>query len=120
MEDVASCKTLDNTVDGQPFTEHCSHYDSFNTRRNEFNFSNRFDAEEIEWFLNKPFGLVGKTTAVHNEILGKRQVDTGKLTQLLRLGGKFTLCQIHDHLKHYPGSPNAKDMDGQVRNSSQP
>ena len=93
MEEVASCKTFDSTVDGQPFTEHCSHYDSFNTRRNEFDFSNRFDAEEIEWFLNKPFRLVRKTTAtvVHNEIIGKRQADVGRLTQLLQLGGKLTI-----------------------------
>jgi len=88
MEGVAS---LCGKLDGQPFTEHCSHYSSYNTHRNEFDFSDRFDAEEIEWFLNKPFGLVGKTTAVHNEILGKRQVDVSRLAQLLKLGGKFVV-----------------------------
>ena len=93
MEGLASYKTFNRTVDGQPFTEHWSHYNSFNTFHNQFDFSNRFDAEEIEWFLNKPFRLVRKTTAtvVHNEIIGKRQADVGRLTQLLQLGGKLTI-----------------------------
>ena len=89
MEGLASYKTFNRTVDGQPFTEHWSHYNSFNTFHNQFDFSNRFDAEEIEWFLNKPFGLIGRTTALHNEVIGKRQADAGKLIQLLKLGGKL-------------------------------
>jgi len=91
MEGLASYKTFNRTVDGLPFTEYCSHYSSFNTSHNQFDFSNRFDAEEIEWFLNKPFGLVRKTTVVHNEIIGKQQADVGRLTQLLQLGGKSTI-----------------------------
>ena len=55
-------------------------------RHGNFDFSNRLDAEEVEWFLNKPiddFDFDGKT-CVHLEVLAQR-ID--KLASLIKLGG---------------------------------
>ena len=75
-------------VDGQPFNEHSSHYGSYHKDRGNFDFSNRFDAEEVEWILNKPLDIIEGRTAVHVEVHRKldcKSVD--RLSQLLALGG---------------------------------
>jgi len=86
---------LYDVIDGQPFSEHCSHYESYHKNSGEFDFSNRLDAEEIELIMNKPLNIIDGRTVVHVEVHRERITS---LSQLLSLGGMFvgfkmlTLC----------------------------
>ena len=72
--------------DPRRLTEHNSHWQSYQERLGNFNFSNRFDAEEVEWFLNQPLDIIDGRTCMHLEVLAQRD---DKLSLLLALGGKF-------------------------------
>ena len=62
--------TLNASVDGS-FTEECGHLLSYNQNGcGEFDFSNRFEPEEVEWILNKPY--VKGRTALHDEVIHQR------------------------------------------------
>ena len=53
------------------FTEDHGHLLSYDQHgRREFDFSNRFEAEEVEWILNKPY--VDGRTALHVEVVNRR------------------------------------------------
>ncbi len=68
---------LSSVLDGQPFTKQCVDEKSFG----DHDFLTRFDAEEVEWFINKPIGNQGNT-CVHEAVLSKC-VD--KLALILKL-----------------------------------
>ena len=62
--------TLSESLDGS-FTEEYGHLLSFDQHScGEFDFSNRFEAEEVEWILNKPY--VEGRTALHVEVINQR------------------------------------------------
>jgi len=75
---------LNDVIDGQLFSEHSSHYESYHKHTGEFDFSNRFDAEEIELVVNKPLSIIDGRTVVHIEVHRER---IASLCQLLTLGG---------------------------------
>ena len=79
---------LNDVVDGQPFSEHCSHYESYHKHTSEFDFSNRLDAEEMELVVNKPLGIIDGRTVVHIEVYRQR---IASLSQLLTLGGMLVV-----------------------------
>ena len=55
----------------ESFTEECGHLLSYNQNGSgEFDFSNRFEPEEVEWVLNKPY-TEGRT-ALHIEVINQR------------------------------------------------
>ena len=61
--------SLNASVD-RLLTEEHGHLLSYDQYRREFDFSNRFEAEEVEWILNKPY--VDGRTAVHVEVVNRR------------------------------------------------
>jgi len=69
-------------------TEHHSHWVSHQDLEGRgngvFDFSDRFDAEEVEWFLNKPLDIIEGRTCIHAEVFAQRVVE---LASLMRLGG---------------------------------
>lgn len=75
---------LDASLDGS-FTEEYGHLLSYNQRGcGEFNFSNRFEAEEVEWILNKPY--VEGRTALHIEVINQ---SANVLEALLKREGNY-------------------------------
>ena len=73
---------LSSVLSGQAFTRDCLNEKSFGI----FDFSTRFDADEVEWFLNKPIADAHEgNTCVHEAVLSQR-IDN--LTSILKLGGK--------------------------------
>ena len=75
---------------GRGLTESNSHWSSYQERLGNFNFSNRFDAEEVECHLNQPLDIIDGRTCMHIEVLAQRD----KLSSLLALGGNaiISLC----------------------------
>ena len=71
---------LSSILDGQSFTKQCLDAESFGVH----GFLTRFDAEEVEWFLNKPIHKNQGNTCVHEAVLSQ-SVD--KLTLILKHGG---------------------------------
>lgn len=71
--------------DPRRLTEYNSHWLSHQERLRKFDFSDRFDAEEVEWQLNQPLDIIDGRTCVHLEVLAQR-VD--ELASLMKLGGK--------------------------------
>ena len=84
MLSTAKTTCFKDVIDGQPFSEHCSHYESYHKHSGEFDFSNRLDTEEIELIINKPLDIIDGRTVVHTEVHRKR---IASLSQLLTLGG---------------------------------
>ena len=84
-EPARTCKsTLSESVDGS-FTEEHGHLLSYDQQGcGEFEFSNRFEAEEVEWILNKPY-IAGRT-ALHVEVINQR---AHVLEALLKHKGNF-------------------------------
>ena len=70
--------------DRRKLTEGNSHWLSYQARLDDFNFFNRFDAEEVEWRLNRPLDIIDGRTCIHLEVLAQR---ADKLSSLLALGG---------------------------------
>ena len=70
--------------DPRRLTEHNSHWLSHQERLHGFDFSNRFDAEEVEWRLNQPLEIIDGRTCVHLEVLAHRPDN---LASLMRHGG---------------------------------
>ena len=67
---LARKSTLSASVDGS-FTEEHGHLLSYDQHDcGEFDFANRFEAEEVEWILNKPYVEGG--TALHVEVRNRR------------------------------------------------
>ena len=74
--------TLSESVEGS-FTEEHGHLLSYDQHGcGEFDFSNRFDPEEMEWILNKPY-TEGRA-ALHVEVMNHR---AGVLEALLKHEG---------------------------------
>ena len=71
---------LSSVLDGQPFTKQSLEEESFGIH----NFATRCDAEEVEWFLNKPIDNGGGNTCVHEAVLSQ---NVDKLDLILKLGG---------------------------------
>ena len=80
---------LSSVLHGQPFTKQCLDEKSFGI----YDFSTRFDAEEVEWFLNKPIDNSKGSTCVHEVVLSQH---FSRLALILKLGGNYTItCNIH-------------------------
>ena len=98
---------LSSVLHGQPFTKQCLNKDIHD-------FLTRFDAEEVEWFLNKPIDNNKGNTCVHEAVLSQ---CTEKLDIVLKHGGNCT-CNIkfiiHCHVYTFIGSPNVKGFFGKV------
>ena len=71
---------LNSVLHGQPFTKQCLDEKTFGIH----DFLTRFDAEEVEWFLNKPIDNNKGNTCVHEAVLSQR---TDKLAIILKHGG---------------------------------
>ena len=65
-------------------TEGNSHWLSYQEHLGTFTFSNRFDAEDVEWYLNQPLDIIDGRTCLHIEVIAQRD---DKLSSLLALGG---------------------------------
>ena len=82
--------TLSASVDGS-FTEEHGHLLSYDQHGcGEFDFSNRFEAEEVEWILNKPY--VEGRTALHVEVINQR---VNVLEGLLKHKGNYVILKSH-------------------------
>ena len=75
---------LSSVLHGQPFTKQCLDEEIFDVH----DFLTRFDAEEVEWFLNKPIDNNKGNTCVHEAVLLQR---TDKLAIILKHGGNYTI-----------------------------
>ena len=73
-------------------TEHNSHWLSYQEHLSNFNFYNRFDAEEVEWFLNQPLDIIDGRTCIHLEVLAHRD---DKLSLLLPHGGNAIMYHLY-------------------------
>ena len=88
---TARLAPLSSVIGGPLFTKSCSQYDSYCKRQGRFDFSRRFDAEEVEWILNTPLDIFHGRTVVHTEVLRKHIDALTCLGQVLELGGKNCL-----------------------------
>ena len=75
---------LSSVLHGQPFTKQCLNEKTFGIH----DFLTRFDAEEVEWFLNKPIHNNKGNTCVHEAVLSQ---CTEKLDIILKHGGNCTI-----------------------------
>ena len=75
--------SLSSVLHDQPFTKQCLDEDTFGIH----DFLTRFDAEEVEWFLNKPIDDNKGNTCVHEAVLKQ---CTDKLVIILKHGGDYT------------------------------
>ena len=101
---------LSSVLHDQPLTKQCLDEETFH------DFLTRFDAEEVEWFLNKPIDNNNGNTCVHEAVLSQH-VHTDKLATILKHGGNYTLVAtqfIFCHINTFIGSPNVKGFAGKV------
>ena len=84
---------------GRGLTEHNSHWLSYVECLNKFDFSNRFDADEVEWALNQPLDIIDGRTCIHVEVLAKRN-NVDKLVSLLTLGGTYVATSVRSYINN--------------------
>lgn len=80
---------LSSVIHGQPFTKECLNEKSFGIN----DFLTRFDAEEVEWFLNKPIDKSKGNTIVHEAVLSQ---CTKKLEIILKHGGDHIVIRNYN------------------------
>ena len=75
--------------DLRKLTEHNSHWMSHQESPDIFDFSDRFDPEEVEWRLNQSLNIIDGRTCVHLEVLAQRVQE---LASLMKFGGNVKMC----------------------------
>ena len=86
---------LSSVLYGQPFaTKQCLQEELFGIH----DFATRFEAEEVEWFLNKPINSNNGNTCVHEMVISQ---DINKLALILKLGGNHTVVATVTYIASY-------------------
>ena len=75
---------LSSVTHGQPFTKECLDEKSFGIN----DFLTRYEAEEVEWFLNKPIDKNKGNTLLHEAVFSR---STKQMEIILKHGGNYTL-----------------------------
>ena len=76
---------LSSVTHGQPFTKECLDEKSFGIN----DFLTRYEAEEVEWFLNKPIDKNKGNTLLHEAVFSQ---STKQMEIILKHGGNYILC----------------------------
>ena len=84
---------LSSILHSQAFTKLCLDEKSFGIHK----FLTRFDAEEVEWFLNKPIDNNQGNTCVHEAVLSQ---DIDRLALILKHGGNCITTIFNLILQH--------------------
>ena len=75
---------LSSVTHGQPFTKECLDEKSFGIN----DFLTRYEAEEVEWFLNKPIDKNKGNTLLHEAVFSR---STKQMEIILKHGGNYIL-----------------------------